>query len=62
VTERVGRVAVRPGNGTEIEATIYEPVRELGVEYDFFIGFAPPGSNPVIVVYDATGKVLDRDS
>ena len=61
VTKSVERVAVRPGNGTEIEAPIYEPGSELGVEYDFFVGFAPPGSNPAIVVYDAAGRMLDRD-
>jgi hypothetical protein len=57
---RQGCIETRQRHGDR--RPIYEPVPELEVEYHFFVGFAPPGSNPSVVVYDAAGNVLDRES
>lgn len=60
VSQRVGRVVLRPRSGTESEARIFEPSEKLGVDYKFFIGFAPPNMDVTVSVEDGAGKELDK--
>jgi hypothetical protein len=60
VSHRVSRVVLRPKSGTESEARIFEPHENLGVDYKFFVGFAPPNMDVTVSVEDGAGRELDK--
>jgi hypothetical protein len=60
ISQRVRRVALRPSSGTEIEASIFERPEKLGVDYNFFVGFAPLNVGVTVSVEDAAGRELDK--
>jgi hypothetical protein len=59
ISDEVHRVLLALPNGDEIEATIYEPPPELGLNYRFFVGFAPT-KEVVVTVESKTGNRLGR--
>jgi len=61
ISQRVQRVVLRLRGGTEIEATISEPPEELGVDYKFFVGFAPPSEDVTVSVEDESGRELEKE-
>lgn len=61
ISQRVQRVALRLNEGTELEATIFEPAEELGVDYKFFVGFAPPNEDVTVSVEDESGRELEKE-
>lgn len=60
ISQRVRRVVLRPRSGTEIEARIFERPERLGVDYNFFVGFAPLNVDVTVSVEDRVGRELDR--
>jgi Tol biopolymer transport system component len=62
ISERVDKVVLQLDDGSDLEARIYEPPKELGVNYRFFVGFAPQGSDVIVVVLDAEGNELEREA
>jgi YVTN family beta-propeller protein len=58
ISDEVHRVLLALPNGDEIEATIYEPPPELGLNYRFFVGFAPT-KKVVVTVESKTGNRLE---
>jgi hypothetical protein len=53
--DEVHRVLLALPNGDEIEATIYEPPPELGLNYRFFVGFAP--TKEVVVTVESKPEI-----
>ena len=62
ISERVDKVVLQLDDGSDLEARIYEPPEELGVNYRFFVGFAPQGSDVTVVVLDSDGNELARET
>jgi hypothetical protein len=60
ISQRVRGVILRPRSGTEIEARIFEPPKKLGVDYNFFVGFAPLNVGVTVSVEDGAGRELDK--
>ena len=60
ISQRVRRVVLRPSGGTEIEASTFERPEKLGVDYNFFVGFAPLNVDVTVSVKDGAGRELDR--
>jgi hypothetical protein len=61
VSHRVSRVLLTLDGGRQIEATIADPPAVLGVEYRFFVGFAPPNVDVTVSVEDAIGRELEKE-
>jgi hypothetical protein len=61
ISDRVARVTISPREGAESTARINEPPEELGVQYSFFVGFAPSGTDVTVSVENASGAELARD-
>jgi hypothetical protein len=62
ISERVDKVVLQLDDGSDIEARIYDPPEELGVNYRFFVGFAPQGNDVTVVVLDQDGNELQREA
>ena len=62
ISDRVDKVVLQLDDRSDLEARIYEPPEELGVNYRFFVGFAPQGSDVIVVVLDAEGNELEREA
>ena len=60
VSQRVGRVVLRPRSGIESEARTFEPPQQLSVDDRFFVGFAPPNMDVTVSVEDGAGRELDK--
>ena len=60
VSQRVGRVVLRPRSGTASEARIFDPPGNLVVDDKFYVGFAPPNMEVTLTVEDGAGRELGR--
>jgi hypothetical protein len=58
ISQRVDRVVLEVEGGDEFEATIYEPPPRPGVDYNFFIPFAPRGADVTVRVEGESGATL----
>jgi TolB protein len=62
ISERVDKVVLRLDDGSELDARIYDPPEGLGVNYRFFVGFAPHRNDVTVIVLDAEGNELEREA
>lgn len=61
ISQRVHRVVLRLRDETDNEATIFEPPKELRVDYRFFVGFAPSGEDVTVSVEDDSKRELEKE-
>lgn len=62
VKKGIGEVRLELEDGSVEEARIERAARDLGVPFDFFVGFAPNHSDVFLVASSKDGRVLEREA